>query len=143
VTAAGALDRARMRKLAFEDARAKKDLESILHPLIRREAERRVARSTAPYVIVVVPLLFESGAYKTLVRRVLVVDSDQETRIERVRRRNNLPREEILAIIASQVGQAEHLRRADDLIRNDGNIAALEPQVAALHRKYLDLAAES
>ncbi|HZF21901.1 MAG TPA: dephospho-CoA kinase [Burkholderiales bacterium] len=143
VTAAGALDRARMRKLAFEDARAKKDLESILHPLIRREAERRVARSTAPYVIVVVPLLFESGAYKTLVRRVLVVDSDQEARIERVRRRNNLPREEILAIIASQVGQAEHLRRADDLIRNDGNVAALEPQVAALHRKYLDLAAES
>lgn len=143
VTAAGALDRARMRKLAFKDARAKKDLESILHPLIRREAEHRVARSTAPYVIVVVPLLFESGAYETLVRRVLVVDSDQETRIERVRRRNSLPREEILAIIASQVGQAEHLRRADDLIRNDGNVAALESQVAALHRKYLDLAAES
>jgi dephospho-CoA kinase len=143
VTAAGALDRARMRKLAFEDARAKKDLESILHPPIRREAEHRVARSTAPYVIVVVPLLFESGAYKTLVRRVLVVDSDQETRIERVRRRNNLPREEILAIIASQVGQAELLRRADDLIRNDGNVAALGSQVAALHRKYLDLAAES
>jgi dephospho-CoA kinase len=143
VTAAGALDRARMRKLAFEDARAKKDLESILHPLIRRESEHRVARSTAPYVIVVVPLLFESGAYKTLVRRVLVVDSDQETRIERVRRRNNLPREEILAIIASQVGQAELLRRADDLIRNDGNVAALGSQVAALHRKYLDLAAES
>jgi dephospho-CoA kinase len=143
VTAAGALDRARMRKLAFEDARAKKDLESILHPLIRREAEHRVARSIAPYVIVVVPLLFESGAYKTLVRRVLVVDSDQETRIERIGRRDNLPREEILAIIASQVGQAELLRRTDDLIRNDANVAALGSQVAALHRKYLDLAAES
>jgi dephospho-CoA kinase len=143
VTAAGALDRARMRKLAFEDARAKKDLESILHPLIRREAELRVARSIAPYVIVVVPLLFESGAYKTLVRRVLVVDSDQETRIERIGRRDNLPREEILAIIASQVGQAELLRRTDDLIRNDANVAALGSQVAALHRKYLDLAAES
>ena len=143
VTADGALDRARMRKLAFEDARAKKDLESILHPLIRREAERRVANSTAPYVILVVPLLFESGAYQTLVRRVLVVDSDQETRIERVRRRNNLPREEILAILAAQVGQAERLRRADDVIRNDGDLAALEAQVAALHRKYLDLAAES
>lgn len=143
VTADGALDRARMRKLAFEDARAKKDLESILHPLIRREAERLVANSTAPYVILVVPLLFESGAYQKLVRRVLVVDSDQETRIERVRRRNNLPREEILAIMASQVGQAERLRRADDVIRNDGDLAALEAQVAALHRKYLDLAAES
>jgi dephospho-CoA kinase len=143
VTAAGALDRARMRKLAFEDARAKKDLESILHPLIRREAERRVARSIAPYVIVVVPLLFESGAYETLVRRVLVVDSDQETRIERIGRRDNLPREEILAIIASQAGQAELLRRTDDLIRNDANVAALGSQVAALHRKYLDLAAES
>jgi dephospho-CoA kinase len=143
VTAAGALDRARMRKLAFDDARAKKDLESVLHPLIRREAERRVAQSIAPYVIVVVPLLFESGAYKTLVRRVLVVDSDQETRIERIGRRDNLPREEILAIIASQVGQAELLRRTDDLIRNDANVAALGSQVATLHRKYLDLAAES
>jgi dephospho-CoA kinase len=143
VTADGALDRARMRKLAFEDAREKKDLESILHPLIRREAERRVANSTAPYVILVVPLLFESGAYRTRVRRVLVVDSDQETRIERVRRRDHLPREEILAIMASQIGHAERLRRADDVIRNDGDLAALEAQVAALHHKYLALAAES
>ena len=143
VTADGALDRARMRKLAFEDTRAKKDLESILHPLIRREAERRVTSSTAPYVILVVPLLFESGAYRSLVRRVLVVDSDQETRIERVRRRNNLPREEIMAIMTSQVGQAERLRRADDVIRNDGDLAVVGAQVAALHRKYLDLAAES
>ncbi len=143
VTAHGALDRARMRKLAFEDSRAKNELESILHPLIRRESERLVANSTAPYVILVVPLLFESGAYQTLVRRVLVVDSDQETRIERVTRRNNLPREEILAIIASQIDQAERMRRADDVIRNDGDVAALESQVASLHRKYLGLAAES
>ena len=142
-TADGTMDRTRMRKLAFEDARAKKDLESILHPLIRREAERRLANSTAPYAILVVPLLFESGTYQTMVRRVLVVDSDQETRIERVRRRNNLSREEILAIMAAQVGQAERVRRADDVIRNDGDLAALAAQVAALHRKYLDLAAES
>jgi dephospho-CoA kinase len=131
-----------MRKLAFEDVRARKDLESILHPLIRHEAERRVANSTAPYVILVVPLLLESGAYQKLVRRVLVVDSDQETRIDRVSRRDNRPREEILAIMSSQVGQAERLRRADDVIRNDGELAALESQVAALHRKYLDLAAQ-
>ena len=75
-------------------------------------------------------------------RRVLVVDSDQETRIGRVRRRDNLPRGDILAIISSQIGATERLRRADDVIRNDGDLAALEPQVAALHRKYLDLAAE-
>ena len=142
VTADGALDRVRMRKLAFEDACARKDLESILHPLIRREAGRRVAESTAPYVILVVPLLFESGAYPNLVRRVLVVDSDQETRIDRVRRRSNLPREEILAIMSSQLDQAERLRRADDVIRNDGSVDDLRPQVAALHSKYLDLAAE-
>lgn len=142
-TADGTLDRTRMRKLAFGDARAKKDLESILHPLIRREAERRVANSTAPYAILVVPLLFESGTYQTLVQRVLVVDSDQETRIERVRRRNNLSREEILAIMAAQIGQAERVRRADDVIRNDGDLAALAAHVAVLHRTYLDLAAES
>ena len=142
-TADGALDRTRMGKLAFEDARARKDLESILHPPIRREAERRVANSTAPYAILVVPLLFESGTYQTLVRRVLVVDSDQETRIERVRRRNNLSRKEILAVIAAQIGQAERVRRADDVIRNDGDLASLAAQVTVLHRKYLELAAES
>lgn len=143
ITADGALDRVRMRRLVFEDARAKRDLESILHPLIRREAERRVAHSVAPYIILVVPLLLESGAYSDVVRRVLVVDSDRETRIERVRHRSNLSREEILAIISSQVGQAERLHRADDVIYNDGDFAALGPQVAALHRKYLDLAAEN
>jgi len=142
-TADGTLDRTLMRKLAFGDARAKKDLESILHPLIRREAERRLANSTAPYAILVVPLLFESGTYQTLLRRVLVVDTDQETRIERVRRRSNLSREEILAIMATQIGQAERVRRADDVIRNDGDLAALAAHVAALHRTYLDLAAES
>ena len=142
ITADGALDRMRMRKLAFEDARAKRDLESILHPLIRREAERRIANSAAPYIIVVVPLLLESGAYWQVVQRVLVVDSDRETRIDRVRHRSNLPREEILAIISSQVGQAERLQRADDVIHNDGDVAALGPQVEALHRKYLHLAAE-
>jgi dephospho-CoA kinase len=143
VTAEGALDRARMRKLVFEDARAKKDLESLLHPLIRREAERRIASSTAPYAILVVPLLFESGAYRTLVQRVLVVYSEQETSIERVRQRDNLSRDEILAIMAAQVGRAERLRRADDVIRNDGDLATLEAQIAALHRKYLDLAVTS
>jgi dephospho-CoA kinase len=76
-------------------------------------------------------------------RRVLVVDTDQETRIERVRRRSNLSREEILAIMATQIGQAERVRRADDVIRNDGDLAALAAHVAALHRTYLDLAAES
>lgn len=142
-TADGALDRTRMGKLAFEDARARKDLESILHPPIRREAERRVANSTAAYAILVVPLLFESGTYQSLVRRVLVVDSDQETRIERVRRRNNLSRKEILAVIAAQIGQAERVRRADDVIRNDGDLASLVAQVTVLHRKYLELAADS
>jgi len=72
----------------------------------------------------------------------LVVDSDQETRIDRVRRRDDRSREEILAIMSSQVDQAERLRHADDVIRNDGELAALESQVAALHRKYLDLAAQ-
>jgi len=143
VTVDGALDRTRMRKLAFDDAQARKDLESIVHPRIRSEAERRAANSTAPYVILVVPLLLESGAYQTLVQRVLVVDSDQEMRIDRVRRRNNLTRAEILAIMATQLGQAERLSRADDVIRNDGDLAALEAQVAALHRKYLALAGEN
>lgn len=140
VASDGALDRARMRALVFTDAKAKLDLEAILHPLIMAQSALRIAASTAPYVIVVVPLLFETGAYRDVVKRVLVVDCDEKTQIRRVMRRSKLSREEVASIVASQISRAERLRGADDVIRNEGDVASLEKQVAALHRKYLALA---
>lgn len=136
----GALDRPRMRQLVFSDAQARKDLESILHPLIRQETRQRVAGATSAYVIVVVPLLLETGNYLRFVQRVLVVDCDPDLQVDRVAARSGLPRKEVQAIMATQATREERLQGADDVIRNDGGLAELRSQVEILHRKYLQLA---
>jgi len=138
----GSLDRARMRKLVFDDPSKRKDLEALLHPLIRQESLRQVCDVTAPYVIVVVPLLLESAGYKGIIDRVVVVDCDPETQVRRVMQRSGLTRNEVLSVIASQASRETRLRAADDVIRNDSDIAGLREQVDALHSKYLGLAAE-
>lgn len=136
----GTLDRGALRERVFRDRVARTRLESILHPSIRDLMLERVAKLRAPYALLVVPLLFETGQ-ETLMDRVLVVDCPEETQIERVQRRSQLSRAEIERILASQVSRAERLARADDVIDNSGALAALAPQVERRHRSYLDLAA--
>jgi len=140
VAADGALDRAAMRAIVFTDPAAKKRLEAILHPLIRAEGERRIAAAASPYVILMVPLLVESGSYRERVNRVAVVDCREATQIARVMSRNGLPRAEVERILAAQATRAERLAAADDVIDNDGDIAALPPQIDRLHGEYLALA---
>ncbi|WP_116137531.1 dephospho-CoA kinase [Trinickia diaoshuihuensis] len=137
----GSLDRARMRALVFSDDTAKARLEAITHPLIRSETEREREAAIGPYVIVVVPLLVESGTWRSRVDRVLVVDCDVETQIERVMRRNAFSREQVLAIIARQATREARLAAADDVIVNDATpLDALAREVHVLHRHYLSLA---
>jgi len=137
----GSLERARMRTLVFSDDSARKRLEGITHPLIRAETEREQREAQGPYVIVVVPLLVESGTWKTRVNRVLTVDCSVETQISRVMSRNNFSREQVLAIIARQATREARLAAADDVIDNDNApLDALTAQVDALHRVYLSLA---
>jgi dephospho-CoA kinase len=140
VDADGALDRAAMRAIVFADPPARKRLEAILHPLIRAEGERRIAAATSPYVILMVPLLVESGSYRERVNRVAVVDCREETQIARVMNRSGLAREEVERILAAQATRAERLAAADDIIDNDGDIAALPPRIGHLHGEYLALA---
>ena len=144
VAADGALDRAAMRAIVFADestkTSARKRLEAILHPLIRAESERQLAAAAAPYAMLVVPLLIESGSYRERVDRVAVVDCREETQIARVMSRNGLARAEIERILAAQATRAERLAAADDIIDNDGEIAALPPRVERLHADYLALA---
>jgi len=145
IAASGALDRAAMRQLVFNDAAAKGRLESILHPLIRAESQLRCERDLAqgaPYAVLVVPLLVESGSYRNRVSRVVVVDCDEATQIARVMARNGMSREEVQLIMAAQASRAERLAAADDTLNNDADISGLELQVAALHRKYLILGAK-
>lgn len=137
----GGLDRARMRRLAFGDSKARKRLEGVLHPLIRKESRARIASAQErPYVLIVVPLLLETGAYRELIDRIVVVDCDEAVQLARTRRRSGLSAEEVRAIMAAQLPRAERLAAADDVLHNDADMDTLRRQVEALHAKYLRLA---
>ena len=137
----GAMDREAMRNRVFGDPQAKRALEALLHPMIRAEGQRRIAAAGGPYVIYVVPLLVESGDYRGRVDRVLVVDAPEALQLERARSRSGLPEREVRAIMAQQLSRAARLAAADDVIDNRGAPDALRAQVAALHARYLKMAA--
>jgi dephospho-CoA kinase len=137
----GAMDREAMRKRVFSDPSAKRALESLLHPMIRDESKRRIASAGGPYVVHVVPLLIESGDYRARVDRVLVVDCPEDLQLERVRARSGLADVEVRAIIAQQAARAARLAAADDVIDNRSTLQVLREQVAALHARYLKMAA--
>ena len=136
----GALDRDRMRQLVFSDPAAKKKLEAILHPMIRAEVSAAVRAAHAPYVVIVVPLLVETGAYRDLAQRILVIDCSEQQQMARVIQRNGFTAEAAQAIMASQASRAERLGHAHDVVRNETGLTALRAEVAALHGRYLELA---
>jgi dephospho-CoA kinase len=140
IAADGGLNRSRTRELVFADVEARRDLESILHPLIRAEAARLVAAARTPYVVLVVPLLVETQGYRDLVARVLVVDCDERLQVERTMHRSSLTAEQVRAVMSSQVSREARLRAADDVIENNGGLGELAEQVKALHARYLVLA---
>lgn len=141
VNAAGGLDRAAMRERVFADPAARQKLEAILHPVIRQISTERCAAAVAPYVILAVPLLVESGTYRERCQRIVVVDCLESRQIERVMSRNRMTADEVKAIMASQASREERLAVADDVIVNDAGVDTLLPQVDALHAKYLKLSA--
>jgi dephospho-CoA kinase len=137
ITAQGALDRARMRGLIFADAAAKRRLEQILHPLILEQAKAQLGRlQDKPYIIIAVPLLPASPAFRQLADRVLVVDCDENTQVARVIQRNRMDEAEIRGIIAQQTPRTERLKIADDVIHNDASLDSLAKQVDVLHVHY-------
>jgi dephospho-CoA kinase len=137
--AGGALDRRGLRRRIFADPAARRDLEGILHPLIRAEMARRADAVAGPYVIMAIPLLVEGGRLDDRVDRVLVVDVDEAIQLERVAARDGHTPAEGRAILAAQASRAERLDAADDVIVNAGSIADLHRQVDRLHEKYLSL----
>ena len=139
----GAMDRKRMRAHVFADPAARRALEALLHPMIRTEAERRIAAASGPYVVYVVPLLIESGNYRDRVDRVLVVDAPVALQLERVRTRSGLAEAEVRAIMAQQVARDARLAAADDVLNNAGTLDTLRAQVAQLHARYLRLASHA
>lgn len=139
----GALDRTALRSRMLADERDKQKLEAILHPMIRDEVKRRLAQTRAAYVLVVIPLLVETGAYRDVLDRVLVVDCSESSQINRVLGRSGWGREEVLAIMDKQVDRKTRLGYADDVIDNEGGEASLAGKIASLHQTYLALAGSS
>jgi dephospho-CoA kinase len=136
----GNLDRRAMRQKIFSDTTAKKRLESILHPAIRSRVQHQIAAVTAAYCVVVIPLFTETGSYDW-VDRVLVVDVDEETQVQRVMQRDGVSREQALDALAAQASRASRLALADDVIVNDGSFNDLVGKVNSLHAEYTRLSA--
>jgi dephospho-CoA kinase len=140
ITPDGAMDRARMRAHVFADATARKQLEAILHPLIRSETMRAAATAPGDYLMFVVPLLVESPQWQGRTTRILVVDCAEELQIARVMQRNGMTQSQVKAIMAAQASRAQRLAAADDVIENNLDNKALIALVEQLHRRYLMLA---
>lgn len=132
----GSMDRPAMRARVFGNPADKARLEAILHPMIQAETLAQAEACSAPYVLIVVPLLVESGHWKQKVARVLVVDCLETTQLARVMARSSLPEQQVRAIMATQATRAERLGQADDVIHNDGGLDELTPQIDGLHRFY-------
>jgi dephospho-CoA kinase len=132
----GTLDRAGLRARVFSDSAARRDLEAILHPMIRREVEARVRASPGPYVLVLVPLLVETGGYHDLMDRVLVVDCDEQLQVQRAMQRSGLTEDQVRAVMQAQASRTARLALADDVVNNDGSLAHLARQVEALDARY-------
>lgn len=132
------LNRSVLRKLIFTNEEKRKWLEKLLHPLIREEIKRLVQHSTSPYCIVVIPLLFETEK-NPLIDRVLVVDAPFEEQIKRTQTRDNISRDEVTAIMSTQVTRAQRLSQAHDVIHNDGSLEHLIHEVKRLHGFYTAL----
>ena len=138
--AQGGLDRQRMRELAFTDAQVKKQLEAIVHPLVKQAIDQEAQSALAAGARVLVfdiPLLVESGRWRSQVDGVLVIDCSTETQIARVQARNGWPREQILSVIQAQATRAQRQAAADWLILNDGlGLEAFEAAVAHLAQQW-------
>jgi dephospho-CoA kinase len=123
ITAAGAMDRDRMRQLAFSDPATRQRLEAIVHPLVSQESSRQFEAAVAAgrrCIVFDVPLLVESGRWRQQLDRVLVVDCTEATQMARVMARNGWTREVVQAIMAGQASRAQRLAAADLCICNEG-----------------------
>jgi len=144
LTDGGELDRRALRTVIFADPNKRRELESILHPLIRADMERQASRAVGPYLVLSIPLLIESrsrdGASHR-VDRILVVDVDEAVQLQRLMSRDSIGADEAHAILAAQASRADRLRVADDVLSNSGTVRDLRQAIDHLHAEYLRLAA--
>ncbi|MDH5324284.1 MAG: dephospho-CoA kinase [Gammaproteobacteria bacterium] len=134
----GRLQREKLRELVHSDKLAREQLEAILHPRIKQQTLDKICQLQAPYCLVVVPLLFESG-WQDLFDRILVIDSSQEQQMQRIQQRDQLSQEQASRIMHNQIDRRHRLAGADDVMENRGDISELKAKVEQLHKFYLSL----
>lgn len=136
------VNRSTLRNIIFSSKTKRQYLEKLLHPRIWEEVKKLTLLLDTDYCIVVIPLLVENKtqAKPIILDRILVIDSEEETQIQRSIQRDNCNKESIKKIIESQVSREERNNAADDIILNNSDTDALLKKVETLHKKYLELA---
>ncbi|MFN3233994.1 MAG: dephospho-CoA kinase [Gammaproteobacteria bacterium] len=135
------LNRGKLRTLIFRQVNYKMWLERLLHPQIRDEILKQIYHAQSPYVVVEIPLLFESFIDFSFVDRILVVDTTKENQIARTQMHHNMSIADVEHVIANQCSREERLERADDIIENNTTFDNLHEAVLSLHQEYLKLSA--
>ncbi|MBS0570629.1 MAG: dephospho-CoA kinase [Proteobacteria bacterium] len=141
LAAAGGLDRARLRRVVFADAAARRQLEAILHPRIRSALIEQAQACRGRYCVLAIPLLAECRADYAWVDRVLCTDAPRAVQFERLTQRAGIDAATAQNMLDAQVPRGQRLALADDVIDNTGPLPALDAAVARLHQRYLQLAA--
>lgn len=140
LTPEGALDRDKMRRLAFSDASVRAQLESIVHPLVGmaiEQAAELAETAGANCLVFDIPLLVESAHWRKRLHRVLVVDCSSETQTQRVMQRNGLSRAEVEKIMAAQASRSQRLQAADAALFNDAiHLDELAVQVQQIANQF-------
>ena len=132
----GSLDRRKLREVVFKNKGELKWLEKLIHPLIAELLIQNIYSATSPYVILESPLLIETQQ-KELVDRILVVDLDEATQLNRSMERDGSSEEVIRAIISAQIPRSKRLKAADDIVDNSKSLAEVRQKVIQLHEIYL------
>lgn len=145
ITTTGELNRTALRQHVFHNPDALATLNAIMHPAIKQEIFTQLAQTTSPYVILSVPLLFESAkendkGWAGICQRILVVDVSPALQIQRASHRDGQKPEHIQAIINKQIDRQTRLSQADDIVDNSKDLTHLYQQLHPLHQLYLNLA---
>ncbi|NOH52276.1 dephospho-CoA kinase [Vibrio coralliilyticus] len=138
----GTLNRAKLREVIFANEEEKAWINGLLHPMIREKMQADIAKVTSPYGLLVIPLMVENNL-QSLADRVLVVDVDKQTQMQRTVERDGVPLEQVESILAAQASRTQRLAIADDVIKNSATNQELLPQITELHQKYLEICREN
>lgn len=139
IAADGSVDRHLLREEVFKDPRIRKRLEAITHPLIRKECLLQMNKAEGMYGILVAPLMFESDFITEALERVLVIDCDEKVQVSHGLARGRFSEKQLKLAMKAQMAREERLRRADDVIVNNGDFAQLAKAVDDIHQRYLEM----